>query len=646
MDKKDYARAALEFKNAARLAPHDAEPPYWLGLASLDSGDYRSGVALLLRAIELDPRHTGAQLKIAELSSGASPEEFGGTVLELAERRLSSILAAWGGQTDDAAGGDGTQTKDLEQLAARNPRDHAIRSRLFRAYMLERRFPEAERLIDSALAQNQAQRKRAERIDSLKNFLISFWKRFVNEPPAGEDDGQSPDADKQTDDTGDVLQVETTADLEKQHQIEEDAVALRQRAHLYLVTARAKEAEQDLLQSLHLNPRDGLAHYLMSRVHQVHGAEHARREELARALESDPDWLAVRLDLARMRTESGEARAALSLLEQAPKPQHSVLAFIAERNRALLALGDWQALRQSLVQGLTVAKTPGFLLQQGLLYLHTHDPAGARKYLDMALELDPQNLVAINTRSESYLAQNRPDLALSSMREHVQRHPDSAGLQYMLGVWLLRLNHPDEAKAAFQAVLHAYPGFLPALERLLDLDIAARDNGAASQTIASIATAPGGSEPAELARGVMEERPGGNVDSAIAHYRSVLNIDPDNIVALNNLAYHLAGDNNHADEALSLALRVKKLEPANASVDDTIGWAYYNKGSYSLALGHFQTAVAKQPNARREYHLAMAYLKTGTADKARATLREALKMDSKAPEAPIARELIEGASKP
>jgi tetratricopeptide (TPR) repeat protein len=643
MNKKDYARAVLEFRNAARLAPHDAEPPYWLGLASLDSGDYRNGVAFLLRAIELDPRHTGAQVKIAELSSGASPEEFGGTVFELAERRLGSILAAWGGQTEDAAGGDSTGTKDLEQLAARKPRDRAIRSRLFRAYMLERRFPEAERLIDSALAQNQARQERAERIDSLKKFLISLLKRFYDQR-AEEDGGQSPDANEQTDDTRDVSQAETTAEQEMQRQ--GDADALRQRAHLYLATARVNEAEQDLLESLHLNPRDGLAHYLMSRVHQVHGEENARREEVGRALELDPNWLAIRLELARMRTESGEAQAALSLLERAPKPQQSDLAFIAERNRALLALGDWQALRQSLAQGMAIAKTPGFLLQQGLLYLRTHHPDSARKYLDMALESDPQNLVALNTRSESYLAENRLDLALSSMRRHVQRHPDSVGLQYMLGVWLVRLNHTDEAKAAFKAAIRAYPGFLPALERLLDLDMAAGDARAASEMIVSIAAAPGGSEPAELARAALEERSGGNMDSAIAHYRSVLNIDPDNIIALNNLAYHLAGDNKHSDEALSLALRLKKLEPADASVDDTIGWVYYNKGSYSLALVHFQTAVARQPNARREYHLAMAYLKTGTPEKARATLREALKMDDKAPEAPLARQLIEGAGKP
>jgi Flp pilus assembly protein TadD len=95
---------------------------------------------------------------------------------------------------------------------------------------------------------------------------------------------------------------------------------------------------------------------------------------------------------------------------------------------------------------------------------------------------------------------------------------------------------------------------------------------------------------------------------------------------------------------LSLALRVKRLDPANPSVDDTIGWAYNNCGS--LAVEHFETAVARQPNAQREYHLAMAYLKAGDARKARARLREALKMDDNAPEASLAKQLIEPENRP
>ena len=413
MANKDYARAILEFRNAARLAPKDPEPSYRLGQAYLDSGDYRAGVASLLHAVELDPEHAGAQLKIAEVTSGAGAEEFGGAVWELAEKRLRTILVAWG-EAEARPPGSGLpdQSSELERLASRDPQDRVVKSRLFRAYMVERRFPEAERLIDSMMEQTRARQKRAERISLLKKLLKRVFSQ--NGEKASDEEAQNqPDQERPAD--PDVLQVDTNAELERQRQNLENAGGLAQRAHLYLATARAKEAEQDLLRALKLNPSDGLAHYLMSVVHQVHSSEHARREELARSVECDPNWLAARLELARARTQSGDAYAALATLEQAPKAQQSDLAFIVERNRALLELDDRRALRESLNQALAVAKTPTFLLQEGILQSRMNDLTDARKLLD---------ITALNARSESYLAGNQPDLALSTMRQHVSRYPE------------------------------------------------------------------------------------------------------------------------------------------------------------------------------------------------------------------------------
>jgi len=628
MAKQDYARAILEFRNAANLNPKDPEPCYWLALAYLDSGDYRDGIASLLHTIELDSRHAGAQLKIAELTSGSAAEEFGGSVWDLAEKRLRTILAAWGSAAEASAGPG--QAADLERLAANNPRDREAKSRLFQAYMVERRFPEAERLIEGVLEQIQTRQKRADRISLFKRIV----KRFLfddTEPAAGAQDREEEDPSAE----------QAANDADRQRQNLESADALVERAHLYLATARAREAEQDLLQALRLNPRDGLAHYLMSVVHQVHGSERARREELAQAVECDPTWLTARLELARSRSQAGDGFAALKLLDQAPKAQQSSLAYITERNRTLLAIDDRGALQKSLDQALGAAKNPSFLLQEGLLRLRMRDLPGARKYLEMALALNPEDLTALDARTESYMAGKQPELALSTLRAHVSRYPNSPGLQYLLGVWLTRLNRSSEATAAFQAAVHARPGFLPALEKLLDLEMAAGNQAAARQTISSIAAAPGGRAPAELALGILEEGPGGSAQAAIAHYRNVLNEDPDNVAALNNLAYHLAGDKSSAEEALSLALRVKQLDPTDPSVDDTIGWAYYNRGSYSLAVEHFEAAVARQRNAQREYHLAMAYLKAGNPSKARTTLSEALKMNDKIPEASLAMRLID-----
>jgi tetratricopeptide (TPR) repeat protein len=67
VEKKEYSRAILAFKNAAKAMPNDAEPYYQLGLAALQAGDIRAGLISIKRATELNPKRADAQLKLAEL---------------------------------------------------------------------------------------------------------------------------------------------------------------------------------------------------------------------------------------------------------------------------------------------------------------------------------------------------------------------------------------------------------------------------------------------------------------------------------------------------------------------------------------------------------------------------------------------------
>src|SRR3954453_6387016 len=63
MEKKEYQRAILEFKNATQAAPKDAESYYQLGVAASGAGDLTTAVLSYAKALELDPKHAAAQLK-------------------------------------------------------------------------------------------------------------------------------------------------------------------------------------------------------------------------------------------------------------------------------------------------------------------------------------------------------------------------------------------------------------------------------------------------------------------------------------------------------------------------------------------------------------------------------------------------------
>jgi tetratricopeptide (TPR) repeat protein len=88
--RKDYSRAILEFSNAAKAKPTDAEPHYQMGLANLAANHIPQAVASFRGATQLNPKHTGALLKLAELMVQSRYPK----VLEDAEARLAAILKA------------------------------------------------------------------------------------------------------------------------------------------------------------------------------------------------------------------------------------------------------------------------------------------------------------------------------------------------------------------------------------------------------------------------------------------------------------------------------------------------------------------------------------------------------------------------
>src|SRR5690349_14330781 len=96
LESKEYARAALEFSNAARVNPKRAETWYQLALADLGAYRTRDAVMALRKTIEVDPKHTEAQLRLSALMVQSRDPE----VLEAAVKRLDQVLSVDANQPD------------------------------------------------------------------------------------------------------------------------------------------------------------------------------------------------------------------------------------------------------------------------------------------------------------------------------------------------------------------------------------------------------------------------------------------------------------------------------------------------------------------------------------------------------------------
>jgi Flp pilus assembly protein TadD len=107
--------------------------------------------------------------------------------------------------------------------------------------------------------------------------------------------------------------------------------------------------------------------------------------------------------------------------------------------------------------------------------------------------------------------------------------------------------------------------------------------------------------------------------SAMDYYKKALQIQPDQPVAANNLAYLMMESGQNIDVALSLAQTAHRGMPNSPNTADTLAWAYYYKGTYESARDLLVDALKTSPdNASIQYHLGMTYGKLG--DKADAIL--------------------------
>jgi tetratricopeptide (TPR) repeat protein len=119
----------------------------------------------------------------------------------------------------------------------------------------------------------------------------------------------------------------------------------------------------------------------------------------------------------------------------------------------------------------------------------------------------------------------------------------------------------------------------------------------------------------------------GKKKEASAAYNKVLGLDPDNSLALNNLAYMTADTGGDLDQAMTFAERAKKRAPNSADVSDTLGYVYYQKNLNAEALRIFRQNVEDHPqNSTFRLHLAMALLKHGDKQGARDEASKALQI--------------------
>jgi tetratricopeptide (TPR) repeat protein len=125
---------------------------------------------------------------------------------------------------------------------------------------------------------------------------------------------------------------------------------------------------------------------------------------------------------------------------------------------------------------------------------------------------------------------------------------------------------------------------------------------------------------------------GRTAESAIL-YERLLALEPDNLIAINNLAWIMSEDQNKYQEALELAQRGLKIAPDYFDLVDTRGVIYYRLGEFDKAASDFSRCIKSGPSTApagvaTRFYLARTLVELGENSQALEQLNRALDLQS------------------
>jgi putative PEP-CTERM system TPR-repeat lipoprotein len=642
---KNYPVAAEAFQKLLNADPENSQVRTLLAAVNLEQGSLEQAATNLRRVLTTNPdfvparrllaqvqmsqgRAQDAQETLAQLdsrSSGGSPE--------IALMRARAALA--GG---DAAGA----LKILEQLEAQGVPTEAARLDLAGAYIAAGRSDRAIKLLDAAPDRGSDRAEQVRLIAQASTDRPGAI-RALNEY-ADRNAGKVPAVTFAALTLAALGEVNTArARLEKlAESAPKDASVQLNLARVEARAGRLDAAETALKRASELAPGAevyvGLAELAATRGRD---AEAVRWLEQARAQDAKatgPRYLLVRAYLAQNQPDAAQ-KVADELIALTPgRPDARVLS-------AGVALARKDQAR-ALADANEAVKIAPDSLQAWLAKGEVHEQIGqreeARAAYRRALSVAPQSTAPAAALARLELAAGNATAALDAARR-AQQSPETRleGLA-LEGDVLMQLQRPAEAAKVYEQLQAARPNTQTALR----LYSARRAAGAAApeQVLADWLRA----NPADVAvRLVLAEHWQGAAQPAraIAEYEALLERQPGNAVALNNLAwlYSLAGD----ARALATARKAYELAPRVPAIADTLGWILVNSGQVDEGTTLLRDAAKAAPDAKDiQYHLAAALARQGKGTEAREILErilaDAAPFESRARAAELSKSLAAG----
>ena len=337
-----------------------------------------------------------------------------------------------------------------------------------------------------------------------------------------------------------------------------------------------------------------------------------------RARKAEPNSLGLANGLAQIYARQKEYDKALEVLQSAKVDGKMPVPLLATFGSVQLAAGQNDAAKQTFAD--LVKAEPnnlGAILADVELLTRIKDFDAARNVLNDALQRQPGNLPLLQARVRVELLDKGLDAALKQaeqLRSNSANLPAAATLK---GGLLMGAQRFKDAADAFEAEFDKEPSQTLAVA-LAQAKQASGDPTGALAVLQKWQTAHPNDAATAQALGMIQVA-SRNYDDAERNLEIVLKQQPNDLVALNNLAwiYQQKGDKR----AREYAQRAFEQSPT-PEVTDTLAWILTTDGEAAKALPLLQGAAAARPqNSTIKYHLAVALKDLNRTDDAISLLR-------------------------
>jgi len=390
---------------------------------------------------------------------------------------------------------------------------------------------------------------------------------------------------------------------------------------------KSAAAINDLQALLGRVPQNPVIRYNLARAYQARGDLDAARVQYTEAVKQNKNFVAAHLGLGQvslLKQDFGRAiESAEAVLQMEPK---NVPARVIKVN-GLLNSGSITLARQEIDKYLAEAPDQVDLrFQLALVSFMEKKYLDSEKIFRSLRERYPSDLRLLFGLAETLMATNRGPQALELLKAESKAKPQVNALRMATGNIALRVGDLQTAEQEYRHLLAGDAKNLELYLRLGETQRLMKRTQDALQTLRKGQALQPNNAMVNLQLALTLDAAGMQRES-LPLYENIVKNQPDNAIALNNLAYMMAEEGRDLDLALTYAQRARQQKPGNLDIADTLGWVYIRKQLSDSAVNVYREIVPKAPNnPLYHYHLGMALFQKGDKTGAKRSLQTALSL--------------------